>query len=232
MRVLAVGGIFSALLFLPAHSDPVYPHAYPRQGVRQLFDNERVTVWEAVWKHGVAQPFHRHRYDMAAVYLQFGRIRVTTPEGTVVEPKPFDPPFAYFQRKGITHKEEGAGKPGDPEELAIIVDLKETAPSEFQLPPGMKPAFPRDGAKNVLENDRVRMWDYTWLEKTPVGWHVHDYDAVEVYVNGGTILTKFGDGHQETRPVAFKEARYIPRGQRDYEEAVSGTPRAITIELK
>ena len=55
---------------------------------------------------------------------------------------------------------------------------------------------------------------------------------MEVYVNGGTILTKFGDGHQETRPVAFKEARYIPRGQRDYEEAVSGTPRAITIELK
>jgi hypothetical protein len=83
-----------------------YPHAFPRKGVGKLFDNERVTVWEATWLRGVQQPFHRHRYDMAAVYLRYGPIRVTNLDGSVVIPSPFQPPWPYYQEKGRTHKEE------------------------------------------------------------------------------------------------------------------------------
>ncbi len=49
-----------------------YPHAFPREGVKKLFENERVVAWEVVWKKDVAQPIHRDRYDMAAVYLRYG----------------------------------------------------------------------------------------------------------------------------------------------------------------
>jgi hypothetical protein len=39
-----------------------------------------------------------------------------------------------------------------------MVDLRERAP----VSPAPAAAASRDGAKNVLDNDRVTMWDYTW----------------------------------------------------------------------
>ena len=30
-----------------------YPHAYPRDGAEQLFENHRVIVWDVVWHDGV-----------------------------------------------------------------------------------------------------------------------------------------------------------------------------------
>ena len=62
--------------------------------------------------------------------------------------------------------------------------------------------------------------------------HVHDKYSVEIFVEGGTIRTRFADGREETKTVAAKSARFIPRGQSDTEEAVSGAPRAIVIELR
>src|SRR5262245_1175737 len=70
--------VFLLAAALPAQD---YPHAFPREGVRKLFDNERITIWEVNWKINVPQPIHRHRYDMAGVYLRFGKIAVTTPDG-------------------------------------------------------------------------------------------------------------------------------------------------------
>jgi hypothetical protein len=89
-----------------------YPHAFPRDGVKKLFENERLVAWEVVWKKGVAQPIHRHRYDMAAVYLRYGPIRVTSPEGQVSPPgEPFAVPRPFFQPKGVTHREEAIETP-------------------------------------------------------------------------------------------------------------------------
>ena len=62
--------------------------------------------------------------------------------------------------------------------------------------------------------------------------HVHDKDSVEVFVEGGTIRTRMADGREETKTVAFKDARFVPRGQTDTEEAIRGSPRAIIIELR
>ena len=47
-----------------------YPHAYPRDGAEQLFENHRVIVWEGVWHDGGPQPYYRHRYDMTDVFLR------------------------------------------------------------------------------------------------------------------------------------------------------------------
>lgn len=209
-----------------------YPHAFPRAGVTKLADNERVTMWEVNWKLNTPQPVHRHQYDMAGVYLRFGTITVTTPDGKATTGPPFEVPRPYFQLKGITHKEEAVGAPGDPERLAIMVDLKDVAVAPFHAPAGTTPAFPRQGAKIVLENGRVRMWDYTWQPGKPAARHVHDTDTIEVFVDPGTIRTTAADGQVETHTVAWKTARFVPRGRVDTEEAVSGSPRAIVIELK
>ncbi|MBZ5558932.1 MAG: hypothetical protein LAO77_16795 [Acidobacteriia bacterium] len=209
-----------------------YPHAFPRKGVTQLFDNPRVTVWEVNWINGVKQPIHRHRYDMAGVYLRYGVITVTTPDGNATTGQPFDVPRPYFQPKGVTHREEATGTPGDPERLAIMVDLKDNFVPPLTVNGADPKAFPRDRATNVLENARVRMWDYTWKPGAPTARHTHDTDTIEVFVTGGRIRTRTADGKEETHDVAFKNARWVPRGRVDTEEAVSGAPRAIVIELK
>jgi len=209
-----------------------YPHAFPREGARKLFENDRVAVWEVTWKNNVLQPIHRHLYDMAGVYLRYGLINVTTPDGRVSQSRPFDVPRPYFQLRGITHKEEGVGGPDDPERLAIMLDLKEPAASGAAAKSEMPPAFPRDGATVSIDNARVGMWDYTWMVNKPVPMHIHERDSVEVYVTGGTLLRRTADGKDETQTVATKDARFVQQGPIDSEEAVSGSPRAITIELK
>jgi hypothetical protein len=209
-----------------------YPHAFPRKGAVKLFENDRVMVWDATWPIGVDQPIHQHKYDMAGLYLRYGQIKVTSLEGKVTIAPSFETPRPLYQGKGVTHKEEAVGGPGDPERHAIMVDIKEYAPPPFTLKPGIEPAFPREGAKDAIDNPRVRIWDYTWLPKKPVAQHVHDKDSVEVFVDAGTLLTKTIDGHEQSKTVAYGDARFVPRGQVDTEEAVGGSPRAFIIELK
>ena len=228
--LMSVAALGLASATLPAAQD--YPHAFPRTGATQLFDNPRVTVWEVNWIHGVKAPIHRHRYDMAGVYLRYGEVTVTRPDGTATSGQRFEVPRPHFQLKDITHREEAMGKPEDPERLAIMVDLKDDAVPPFTVTSGDPTAFPRAGASNVLENPRVRMWDYTWTPGSPTPRHVHDTDTIEVFVTGGRIRTRTADGQEEAHDVAFKTARWVPRGRVDTEEAVSGAPRAIVIELK
>jgi hypothetical protein len=211
--------------------DKEYPHAFPRNGVTQILDNPRVTVWEVNWRHGDEQPYHRHRYDMAGVYLRYGPIVVTALDGTVNPASVFEVPRPYFQPKGITHREE-AHAPGQPERLAIMVDLKDSATDMMFIDDPEPSAWPRDGAKNVLENPRIRMWDYTWTAGTPAVKRVYRSDVVEVVVTGGSVKITGVDGKPETRVLAPKDARFVARGTVRTEEHASGAPRVIAIELK
>ncbi|MBC7983146.1 MAG: hypothetical protein H7Y02_04745 [Candidatus Obscuribacterales bacterium] len=211
-----------------------YPHAFPRTGVTQLFDNERVTAWYVEWKRNIPQPLHKHRYDMAGVYLRYGPIRVTSPEG-VVSPQspPFEVPRPYFQSKGVTHREEVIGFDADaPERLAIMFDLKEVAAASVVPTSGMPAAFPREGAIKAIDNPRVTEWDHTWIIGHAVPTHMHDKDSVQVFFQGGTIKFTGVDGKVETKTFKFGDARFIPRGTVCAEEAINGSPRAVTIELK
>jgi hypothetical protein len=211
-----------------------YPHAFPRAGTTQLFDNERVTAWEVHWIKDIPQPIHRHRFDMAGVYLRYGPIRVTSPEG-VVSPQrpPFEVPRPYFQAKGITHREEVIGfAPDAPERLAIMFDLKEVVVAPVMPKPGLPRAFPRAGAIQAIDNARVTEWDYTWTTGHVVPRHVHDKDSVQVFFQGGTIKFTGADGKVETKIFKFGDTRFISRGTVDAEESIEGSPRAITIELK
>jgi len=223
----------AALVATSVHAQD-YPHAFPRAGTTQLFDNERVTAWEVRWLKDIPQPIHRHRFDMAGVYLRYGPIRVTSPEGVVSpERPPFEVPRPYFQAKGVTHREEVIGfAPDAPERLAIMFDLKEVAVAPIAPTLGMSTAFPRDGAIKAIDNDRVIEWDYTWTTGRVVPTHLHDRDSVQVFFQGGAIKFTDADGKVETKTFKFGDARFIPRGTVCIEESISGSPRAVTIELK
>lgn len=54
-------------------------------------------IWEVVWPNGVEQPYHRHRYDMTGVFLGWGPLRVTRPDGGFPDSAdPFDIPRVFF----------------------------------------------------------------------------------------------------------------------------------------
>jgi hypothetical protein len=215
-----------------------YPHAFPRVGAALVFQNERVAIWQVVWHHGVAQPFHRHLYDMAGVYLRYGRIKVTQPERvppnapSPTAGQPYEVPRLLFQLKGITHKEEGVGQPNEPEQFAFQTDLKGYSPT-YPEPKDPPPhAFPRESAKKGIDNDRVVFWDYTWQPGKPTGMHFHEKDRVEVFVTGGTLQTSTADGHRDSQTIPAWSARFVPGNQIDDEEAIGSPIRAIVIELK
>jgi hypothetical protein len=234
LSVLSVAAVVTGLALgarAAAQADE-YPHAFPRKGVTPLIDNPRVSVWEVNWRRGDQQPIHRHKYDMAGVYLRWGPITVTGLDGQAVDSPEFPVPHPYFQLKGITHREEAHGAPGTPERLAIMVDLKDAVTDMMVIDDPGPSAYPRDGAKNVLENPRILMWDYTYQANAPAAKRVYRRDVVEVVVTGGTIKVTGADGKAETRVLAPKQARYINRGTVQTEQWVSGSPRVIAIDLK
>jgi hypothetical protein len=147
---------------------------------------------------------------------------------------PWDVPRLLFQPADVTHREESFNPPGTPERLAIMTDLKYAA-NDARAPLAtdrtLPRSFPRDGAKLLQENERVRFWDYTWSPGAAVRRHVHDTDTVEVFVDGGEIASTGSDGRTTRYRAAWKSARFVPRGTIDT-EAATGAPRAIVVELK
>lgn len=95
------------------------------------------------------------------------------------------------------------------------------------------PAFPRQGAVEVLENDRVVVWDVTWPKGYRVPMHEHYRDSVVVTLAGGTIRTFPLHGAGSTGSYAPGAVTFAPRGTIHSEEGLSERPRhAIVIQLK
>lgn len=219
---------------MPIVAEEELPHAYPRIGVRTLFENDRVFAWDVTWLRGVEQPFHRHRYDMAAVYLRYGPIRITRPDGTVNPPgEPFDIPRPYYQPSQIYHKEEMIGFPEDaPQRWAIMFDIKEVLGRSERVAPGTKAAFPRDGAELAIDNERVAEWVHGWEEGGEGEMLTYQRDAVQVFSEPGILQYTFESGVTLTEAYAIGDARFIRAGTVRAEKSVIGSPKAVTIEFK
>ncbi len=233
-RILLAGALVASMLALTTATAEDYPHAYPREGVNKILENERGIVWDVHWLPGIPQPYHRHQYDMAGVYLRYGPITVTQLDGSV---NPQRPPFAiprpYFQPAGVTHKEEMIGFPDDaPQRWAIMFDLKEIDRAALALPAGMPAFFPRAGAEVAIDNERITHWDYTWVLDENVATHMHNKDSLQVFYQAGSIRYTDADGNTRTEEYAYGDVRYIEAGTIESEIALSGPPKAITIEVK
>ena len=208
-----------------------YPHAFPREGVTKVLENDRVVIWDSFWPSGVEQQLHEHKYDLAGVFLQWGPLRLTDPDGTVREStEPFEVPRPFYQARGVTHIEEGIGPPV---RRAISVDLKEERPPELPARTDIPLAFPGEPANALIENPRVTPWDYTWQPGQRVPLHFHDKDAVVVFLNSepGTLLLTNEDGSEERITASHGDVQFWPRGRAHTEEAVDGSLRAMIIEL-
>src|SRR3990170_2925166 len=114
--------ILSLLFVLTPLQNQELPHAFPREGAKQIFDNERVTLWDVTWIKGKPSPMHRHKFDLVGVFLVGSPIKVTMPDGMSRESK-VEEGFVVFQPKGVTHIEEGLVDENP--RHAILIDLKD-----------------------------------------------------------------------------------------------------------
>ncbi len=204
------------------------PPPFPRAGAKQLLDNDRVTVWDVVWPKGQPTPLHRHPYALAGVYLEPGTRVITDADG-LKRNVSNEAGGVTFQLKGLTHVEEGTS---DTPLHAIMIELKENAPIGDDPSPDLPPAFPREGAKQPLDNDRVRVWDYAFTPHRVVPLHRHVRDAVAVWVEGGKLRATPRDGASSVNTQMKFTATYSRRGTVHTEEAIEGTPHAYVFELK
>ena len=205
-----------------------YPPAFPRAGATKLLENERIVVWDVTWPKGQPTALHRHIYDMTGVYLAPGNRVITAVDGSK-RPVTTAAGGIIWQNKGLTHMEEGTS---DEPLRAIMIELKQDAPVGTDPSPDLPPAFPRESAKQLLDNDRVRVWENVWPPGHPGPMHRHVRDNVVVWMADGKLRSTPKGGEPRVTEVRKFTVTYSARGNVHEEEAIEGSPRAYVFELK
>jgi hypothetical protein len=103
----------------PAANGSGYPLAFPREGVRKVFENDRVILWDYSWKLGRPTPMHFHDKEVVVVYLTESVVRSVTPDG---QQTTTDTPAGTvrFNLRNRVHSEEMVRG----EARALITELK------------------------------------------------------------------------------------------------------------
>ena len=140
------------------------PPPFPRTNATRLLENERINVWDIVWPQGQPTALHRHPYDQVGTYYARGGRIIRTPDGQA-RTSITEIGSLSTTRKGTTHIEEGNT---DPPLRAVFIELKKGGPSGSPPADVGAASFPREGAKQLLDDDRV------YLQFTVV--HAHRID--------------------------------------------------------
>ncbi len=206
-----------------------YPPAFPRPNATRLLENEQITVWDIVWPEGQPSPLHRHVYDQVGTYYQAGGRVITSLDGTKHNAMTSVGALSTT-RRGTTHIEAGAS---DPPLRAVFIELKKDGPSGLQASAsGVPAAFPRDGAKALLDDERVTVWDYSWTSGSKETLSQFERDTVWVWLSSGTFRVTRPGRAAETLQVKPGETRSLPRGTVEMGEATAGSLRAMIFSFK
>lgn len=177
-------------------------------GSTKLFENDRVVIWNLA--SDGRELTSTSRLPGVLITLNDGAVRFVDPVAApgLRDPRTDDSPHA------------------------VLVELKNAPVTPLTAPSGVGPAFPRQGARRVIENSRIVVWDLTWKTGMKTAVHFHDKDVVAVYLGTGTVRSIPLDGEPTATPRSFGEAVFLPRGRTHVEECVEGPRRDIIIELQ
>lgn len=187
-----------------------------------IIDNARVTVRDVALQPGMAGPAISHAGDYVILYFEGGRIRAADGK-TATHPSG----GAMFGHGGST-SDTALDKPAH----EIVVELKDSPSNTVPNTTGLPPAFPRKGSKLILENDRIRVWNYAWQPGKPTPMHFHNTEVVVAYRGNGDVASATPDGkttvnHRKAGDIVFNLAN------RSHSEAlVKGEQSGIMLELK
>jgi hypothetical protein len=214
---------------VPLGAQLALPPPFPRANATKLLETDRITVWDIVWPEGQPTAMHRHVYDQVGTYYARGGRLITTPDGatrTIFT----EVGSLSTTRKGTTHIEEGNS---DPPLRAVFIELKKEAASGLSDEGAAGPApFPRDGAKQILDDDRVTAWDYTWASGSQGLRYRPARETVIVWLGSGKLRVTERNGAATVMDVHAGTMRHLTGGSNETVEIVSGSPRAILFQLK
>ncbi len=211
------------------NAQPALPPPFPRANATRLLDTDRITVWDIVWPKGQPTAMHRHVYDQVGTYYAKGGRVITTPDGAsravVTEVGSLS-----ATKKGTTHIEEGNT---DPPLRAVFIELKrETASGLPAANVGGPAPFPRDGAKQIQDDERVTAWDYTWVSGPQGLRYRPTRETVIVWLGAGKLRVTLPGGAATVSDVNAGTMRHLTAGSKEAVEIISGSPRAILFQLK
>ena len=199
------------------------------QNEKPIIDNDRVTVWDVTWTKDQPSFAVAGDRDSVTVYLSGGDFKTTTPDGKsrTITHKTGE---AVFRPKGSRRSETWVGTGTPPRTTEIALKASEKRPAANTS--GNPLAFPRPGTKNLIDNDRVFVWDSRWTPGVPTSMHFHDKDVVVSYLEDGDLTSIAPDGATVVNPYKFGVIRFTA-GNRSHKEVLTkGTQRAIIVELK
>ena len=205
-----------------------YPPPFPRPNATKLFETDRIVVWNIVWPIGQPSPMHKHVYDQVGTYYIAGGRTITSPDGSK---RTGSTPVGNISttRKGTLHIEEGAT---DPPLHAVFIELKYEAPLQGADAASEKsPPFPREGAKQVFDDERVTIWDYAFTKGSRPAQR-YDRDTLIVFLGDGYLRWTGRDGQPAVLKAVPGQVRYFPRGSVETEEVLEGSPRGIVFKFK
>jgi quercetin dioxygenase-like cupin family protein len=192
------------------------------QAPTPVIDNGRVTVRDVLLKQGEPGPAIEHAGDYIVLYVTGGRIRSANGMTQI--------PLAGSAIAG--HGGTTADTALDANTHEVVVELKDSPSNTVPNTTGLPPGFPRLGAKQAFENDKVRVWNYTWLVGKPTPMHFHNTEVLVVYLGNGDIAATTTDGkktvtHHNRGDIVFNLAN-----RSHSEELVQGDMSGIMLELK
>ncbi len=205
------------------------PPPFPRTNATKLLQTDRINVWDIVWPKGQPTALHRHIYDQVGTYYVAGGRTITTPDGAS-RSNVTEVGSLSTTRKGTTHIEEGNT---DPPLRAVFIELRKETPSGLPAAGvGGPAAFPRSGAKQLLDDDRVIAWDYTWVAGAQGLTYRAALETVIVWLGEGRLRVTSGAGAPTEVGVKPGTMRHLERGSTEALEMVDGSPRVIVFQLK
>ena len=242
-RLLSLVGIPIAALsaFASQTTAQRYPPPFPRVGATELKpqanQNPRldIDIWEVLHIKGKPSPMYQLPMDTVSVTLTEGAVKYTRPDGTVrIEHNRFGE--VRFESKGTIMQDEGLN---DLPSRTVIFQIKNGQHAKLAPPvDGVPGQWPRIDSIKLFETETFNVWEEVWLQDRPITKHLHYNQAAYVMLNGGVLrgvtegsplrAPSPAESHWRTGYVLTMGPVKVPHE----EELVSGTPRAVWVELK
>jgi uncharacterized RmlC-like cupin family protein len=193
-----------------------------------VIDNERVTVWDIELTPGASGPATPHDEDTVIMFLEGGQIRTVDSSGkaTTAERKAGD---AVFVPRGADATDTlVSGGPAH----EVVIALKDHKAPSIANNTGLPAAFPRPGSVQVLDNDRVVVWNYSWVKGAPTQMHFHNKDVVVAFRFDGALKSVTPDGASVVNSYKSGDIRFNKGNRAHYEELMDDHQSAVMMELK
>ena len=201
----------------------------PSEAGRLIIDNAQFAVWDVTLGPGEGSAAQTRARNAVIVYLDGGVVRMTSADGAS-QAMTYEPGDVVFDGRGAAAARQNVSE--NDTVRAVVIDLKDGPVSPLPNTSGYPNAFPRPGVRRAFENDRLVVWDYTWISGMPTPTHFHDKYVVVVYLEDGVLESRTPDGTVAVNEVFFGRTTANPRNRIHSEALVSGRARALILEMK